>query len=185
MPVPSGQKDQAQRRSHSKRHYHRYEYRYPVSEHQRLEERTREALQEKHRHDRNYVDQSRVGDRRSDLNRCLKHYGEDRLTSALAAILAQSAHYILYVYDRVVYHHPDGHDESRQDHHVDNRAELLEHEHGSQQRERDRYQADERRAPLKQEGCQDQDHKQYPSSSALVRFASAISMKVAGLKIVV
>src|SRR5215212_3626136 len=173
MPVPSGQEDQTQRWRDRQRHYHRYEHRYPVSEHQRLEESTREALQEKHRHDRNYVDQSSVGDRRSDLNRCLKHYGDHRFSSAFAAILAQSSHYILYVYDRVVYHHTDGDDEPRQDHHVDNRTELLEHEHGSKQRERNRDQADEGGAPLEQERCQNQDHQQNSQQQRLGEVAQS------------
>src|ERR671920_359094 len=167
MPVPSGQEDQAQRWRHGQRHYHRGEHRKPVGENQRLEESARETGQEEHWHDRNYVDQGRVGDRRSDLNRCFEHYGEDRFASTLGAILAQSSHYVLYVDDRVVDHHPDGDDEPCQHHHVDGGAARYEHEHGRKQRERDRYQADERRAPLKEERCQDKDHEQYPNQQRL------------------
>src|SRR5215204_4455870 len=122
MPVSSGQQDQAQRWRHGQRHYHRGEHRKPVGEHQRLEESTREARQEEHRHDRDDVDQRRVGDRRAHLNRGLKHYGEDRFAGTLAAILAQPSHYVLYVDDRVIYHHPYGHDEPSQHHHVDGGA---------------------------------------------------------------
>src|SRR5829696_3740093 len=167
VPVPSGQEDQAQRWRHGQRHYHRGEHREPVGEHERLEESTRETGQEEHRHDRNYIDQSSVGNRRSDLNRCLKHYGEDRFAGTLASILAQSSHYVLNVYDRVVYHHPDGHDEPSQHHHVDGGAARDEHEHCRKQRERDRYQADERRAPLKEKCRQDKYHEQYTKQQRL------------------
>src|ERR687890_1321340 len=167
MPVASGEEDQAQRWRHRQRHYHRGEHRKPVGENERLEESTRETGQEEDRHDRNYVDQSRVGDRRSDLDRCLKHYGEDRFAGALTAILTQSSHYVLNVDDRVVYHNPDSDDEPSQHHHVDGGAARYEHEHGRKQRERNRNKADERCAPLKQERRQDQNHEQYPNQQRL------------------
>ena len=74
--------------------------------------------------------------------------------------MAQSSHDVLHVDDRVVDDDTDGDDEPRQDHHVDNGAERLQHENSREQRQRNRDQADERGAPLEEEGGQDQDHEQ-------------------------
>ena len=50
-------------------------------------------------------------------------------------------------------------------------AALVEHEHGRHQRQRDRDQADQRGAPLEEEGDQDQTTSRTPRSSALVRLS--------------
>ena len=102
-----------------------------------------------------------------------------------AAGLAQAPDDVLDVDDRVVDHHPDGHHQPGQDHDVDLRSPQLEHEHRGDQRQRYRDQADERRAPLEQEGDDDHDHERTPSSSAVVRLSIDCSMNVAGRKIVV
>jgi hypothetical protein len=73
------------------------------------------------------------------------------------ARLPQSPDDVLDVDDRVVHHHPDGDHQPCEHHHVDRRALQIQHQHGGDQRQRDRDQRDERRAELEEERGDDQD----------------------------
>src|SRR5215208_515470 len=89
-----------------------------------------------------------IAARRSDRNSTRLNSSHVAISYAVFCLKKKkSSHYVLYVYDRVVYDHSDSDDEPSQDHYVYNSAKLLEHEHGSQQRERNRFIFDERRAP--------------------------------------
>ena len=83
-----------------------------------------------------------------------------REPAGLVAALAQAPPDVLDVDDRVVHHDPDGDHQAGQDHRVDRLAAQVEHEHRRHQRQRDGQQADQRGAPLEEEGDQDADHQQ-------------------------
>ena len=116
---PSREQDQAERRRDRQRDQHRHQHRQPVGEHERPEERARQALQEEDRDDRHDVDHRRVGDRAAHLDRGVEHDPERRDVAALGARLAQASDDVLDVDDRVVDHHPDRDHQPGQDHHVD------------------------------------------------------------------
>ena len=136
-----------------------------VRQHQRLEERAGQALEEEDRHDRDDVDQRRVGDRASHLHRGVEDDSEGRRLAASArawrsrrtmfstSMIASStttpmattspASTITLIV-----------------------APAVEHQDRGDQRQRDRDQADERGAPLEQEGDDDQDHQQRRRAAA-------------------
>ncbi len=155
-----GQHQQAKRGRDRQRDEHRDQHRKAVGDDQRLEERPREVLEEEHRDDRDDVDDGRVGDRRAHLDRGVEHDSEHRRVASFGPCLTQASHDVLHIDDRVVDHHPDRDDQSREDHHVDGRVAYVEHEDRREQRQRDRDQADEGGPPLEQEGDDDQDHEQ-------------------------
>ena len=76
------------------------------------------------------------------------------------AMLTQTPPDVLDVDDRVVDDDADGDHEPRQDHRVDRVSAQVEHHHRRHQGQRDRDQADQRGAPLEEEGDQHQDHEQ-------------------------
>ena len=102
------------------------------------------------------------------------------------AVLAQAAHDVLDVDDGVVDDHPEGDDEPGQDHRVDGGAPPVEHQPGGHQRQRDGDEADQRRSASRRgRATRIRTTSRQPRSSARLRLSSAISMKVAGRKMVV
>ena len=80
---------------------------------------------------------------------------------------------------------PDGDHEPGEDHGVDRAAAQVEHQRRGHQRQRDGHEADQRGAPLEEEGDQHQDHEQAADAAAPgSRLSIDVSMKVAGRKIV-
>ena len=117
------QQDVGHRRRDRERHDHRGEHGEPVRDRERLEERAGQAADEEDRDERDDVDQRRVDDRAADFERGRRGRSDAVETgSSLASGLAEAAHDVLDVDDRVVHDDPDGDDEPREDHRVEGRA---------------------------------------------------------------
>ena len=120
------QHEQAECRGHRHGDEHRDQDGQTVREHEWLEERTGQSLEEEHRDDRHDVDDRCVGDRTADLDRGLEHDARRRLGATLGPGLSQTSDDVLDVDDGVVDHHPDRHHQPGQDHHVDRHVSGVE-----------------------------------------------------------
>jgi hypothetical protein len=123
------QQHQAHHGRDGQRDHHRREHRQTVRDRERPEERRGHPAHEQHGDQHHGVDQRRVDDGLSHLERGLENDPADRLADhALAAVLPQPSHDVLDVDDRVIDDDADGDDEPGEDHGVDGRAPHLEHD---------------------------------------------------------
>jgi hypothetical protein len=158
-PAP-GEKDQAQRRRDRQSDEQRREHGQAIGEHERPEERARQAVQKVDGDQGRDDDQRRVDDRAPHLQRRFEDDARLRSPRGCRAVLAQAAPDVLDVDDRVVDDDAERDHEPCEHHHVDALAPCVEDERGRDEGERNRGDADQCRAPLEEEGAEHEHDEQ-------------------------
>ena len=154
------QEDVAQGRRNGERDDHRGHHGQAIGDGERLEERARQAADEKDRDQHDDIDQRGVNDRLANFERGFEDDSGGRFLDAFLAILAQAADDVLDVDDGIVDHDADRDDETGQDHRIERRAGVIQHEDAGHEREGNGQQADERGPPFEQEGDDNHRHEQ-------------------------
>ena len=151
-----GEEQDAQGRRQGQRDDHRGRHRQREREHHGLEEGAGTTLHDRDRNDRQERDERCVSEGASHLVRGLPDDVGGRPVAPHLAVLAQAPRDVLPADDGVVDDDRDGDREPGERDRVEGLAEQVEHERGRHQRHRDRDEADEHRAPLEEEGGDDQ-----------------------------
>ena len=156
---PAAQQHEAQRRRDRQSHDHGRDDRQHVGQRERREEGRGYAAQEEDGQHRKHDDEGRVDRGTPRLQRRLIDHADQRRTACLA--LPPASRELFAVNNRVVDDDGQGDHEAGQDHRVERRARELENDHGGDERQRNRDDADERAAPVEEERAQhdgEQDH---------------------------
>jgi len=147
------------RRGKRQRHHQRSHDGRNIGDCQRAEQAAGDAGQRQYRHEHQRHDEGGVDHCTAYFERCVQYHLRRIQRRGQQAVFAQAPENVFHIDNGIVHHLADGDGESAQRHGIEADAEVIQHDHRSQQRERNRGGRNDRCARVEQEQEQHDQHQ--------------------------